>query len=229
MPFLRMRSTPRREPLAPRDPNDMHKTPRVPRRLSILARLRFFARRCWRPFVHPRPGRVGCPGRSAPYDLASARFAASASTPYLRATAGTYFYGSNRSTSRRCTRDAAISLRHFSGTRRPLPPPPPVLPLSKAVHTSTCTLGPVPVLSLRVRTCDGVGRPIYLWPPLSHVPTCLHSFITVDSRLPRPGRAPSHQQARTPILRQPGLRHDLASVDPLHLPLGGTPVRRGQA
>ena len=111
----------------------------------------------------------------------------------------------------------------------PAPPPPPVLPLSKAVHTSTCTLGPVPVLSLRVRTCDGVGRPIYLWPPLSHVPTCLHSFITVDSRPPRPGRAPSHQQARTPILRQPGLRHDPASVDPPHLPLGGTPVRRGRA
>jgi hypothetical protein len=31
---------------------------------------------------------------------------------------------------------------------------------------------------------------------------------------------PSHRQAWNPILRQPGLRHDSASVDPLHPPLG---------
>ncbi len=35
--------------------NDMPKTPRVPRRLSILARLWSFPRRSLRPFVHPRP------------------------------------------------------------------------------------------------------------------------------------------------------------------------------
>ena len=56
--------------------------------------------------------------------------------------------------------------------------------------------------------------------PPSHVPTCLHSFITVNSRPTRPGRAPFPPASVDPISRQPGLRHDPASVDPQHLPLG---------
>ena len=56
--------------------------------------------------------------------------------------------------------------------------------------------------------------------PLSHVPTCLHSFITVNSRPTRPRRAPLPPASVDPILRQPGLRHDPASVDPQHLSLG---------
>ena len=53
--------------------------------------------------------------------------------------------------------------------------------------------------------------------PPSHVPTCLHSFNSCPTR---PRRAPFPPASMDPILRQPGLRHDPASVDPQHLSLG---------
>jgi hypothetical protein len=64
--------------------NDMPKTPRVPRRLSILARLWSSPRRSRARSPILDPGRVECPGVLGALRLCKAQDSPQASTPYLQ-------------------------------------------------------------------------------------------------------------------------------------------------
>jgi hypothetical protein len=104
----------------------------------------FFARRCLRPFVHLRPR-----PRWMPRVLGALRACKAQDSPQARPRPTFERLAAHPTMARTGTLPGAAPATPPPPSATPRAPgAPPPFPLSKAVHTGTCTLGPVPVLRL---------------------------------------------------------------------------------